>query len=131
MVIAAFLGSMEHNNAKILLFKLTFTGNYGVNGVGDLVNLAPYEQGSNPNGVTDPSGSYDQILSQPPTIPPGVFTDNLGGSWTNPNPNAAPTLYNLGIRMFEPGGAEKATNAAYTAAELAGYTIIQVAVPAQ
>lgn len=124
MVQATFLGTIEHNNSKTLLFQLKFTGNYGANGVGDLLNLAPYSP-ANPTGVLDPTCSYNNPIAQVP-LAVGVFTDKLGGSWTNPAPNANPTLANLGIIMYEPGGVEKATNAAYTAAELAGFTTLQV-----
>lgn len=130
MIQATYAGSTEHDNTKGLLFKLAFSGNYGVNGVGDLVNLAPYEQSSNPNGILDPNVNYDLILVEPPQNV-GVFNEALGGSYTQLQPNANPTLANLGVRMFEPGGGEKATNAAYTAAELAGSVTILAFVPLQ
>jgi hypothetical protein len=114
-----YVGEIEHDNAKGLLFQAAFTGNYGVNGVGDLLNLAPVELGVNPGGILDPKAKYNLILGAPPeTI--GVFSENIGGSYCQIKPNAVPTLFNYGLQMFEPGGAEKATGAAYTAAELAG-----------
>lgn len=130
MVQATYVGSTEHNNTKGLLFALKFTGNCGVLGVGDLVDLAPFEQSTNPDGILDPSLDYNLILVEPPKNI-GVFSENLGGSYVQLTPNAAPTLQNLGVRMFEPGGNEKATNAAYTAAELAGSVTLMAFVPLQ
>lgn len=120
---ATFLGTAEQNNSKGLLFKLTFTGNYGVNGTGDLLDLTP-------SAVLDPNLKYNLILDQPPEVI-GVENANLGGSYIALKPNAAPSLSNLGVQMFEPGGAEKATGAAYTAAELAGDATIVVYLPLQ
>lgn len=130
MILATYDGEIEWANSKGLLFKLAFSGDYGQNGVGDLVNLAPYELSTNPNGVQDPKLSYNLLLEQPPSNI-GIFNEQLGGSYTQPQPNAVPTLTNLGLRMYEPGGNEKATNAAYTAAELAGSVTLLVLVPLQ
>jgi hypothetical protein len=123
MVKATYAGEAERNNTKGLLFKLKFTGNYGVNGVGDLLDLSP-------GAIADPTLSYNLILNQPPSNL-GVTNEVLGGSYVALLPNANPTLQNLGVLMYEPGGAEKATNAAYTAAELAGFVEILVFVPLQ
>src|ERR1700743_542130 len=106
---ATYAGEAEQNNTKGLLFKLTFTGNYGVNGVGDLLDLSP-------GAIADPNLSYNLILAQPPKNF-GVQNNQLGGSYIELLANAVPTLKNLGVIMYEPGGGEKATNAAYTAAE--------------
>lgn len=130
MIIATYQGETEQANTKGLLFKLAFSGLYGTLGVGDLVNLAPFELSANPNGVQDPKLKYNLLLVEPPSDI-GIFSEQLGGSYTQPQPNAAPTLTNLGLRMYEPGGNEKATNAAYTAAELAGSVTLLVLVPLQ
>lgn len=127
---ATYVGTTENNNAKGLLLELTFTGNYGTNGVGDLVNLAPFELSSNPTGVLDPTLSYNNILAEPPENI-GVFSEQLGGSYVQLQPNAAPTLTNLGVRVFEPGGVEKVTGVAYTAAELAGNVKLLAFLPLQ
>jgi hypothetical protein len=129
MILASYKGELNYGNTKGILFKLAFSGNYGANGVGDLLNLAPAQTTSNPTGVTDPSLAYNLILEQPPSEI-GVFSEQLGGSYVQIQPNAVPTLQNFGLRMYEPGGAEKATNAAYTAAELAGSVLLIVLVPA-
>lgn len=126
----AFQESIDHNNSKGLVFKATFSGNYGVNGVGDLLNLTPTQNGGTDGGITDPFDAYNQPIQQPPIIY-GVLNENIGGSYTNINPNAAPSLTNFGLKMFEPGGAEKATNAAYTAAELAGSVLLVFWIPLQ
>lgn len=129
MVQATYAGEAEYNNTKGILVSLKFTGTYGVNGVGDLLNLAPVESG-NPTGVLDPTSSYNSILTQAPGNI-GVFVEDLGGSYIQLTKNAAPTLFNLGVRMYEPGGGEKATNAAYTAAELAGLAKLLIFLPNQ
>lgn len=120
-VALTFLGYTEQNNPKGLAFKAKFTGNYGANGVGDLLDLT---------AISDPNFKYDQPIQEPPTIY-GVLNDNLGGSYTNILPNAAPSLTNFGLQMYEPGGAEKATNAAYTAPELAGDVTLVFWLPLQ
>lgn len=123
MVKATYAGEVERNNTKGLLFKLKFTGNYGVLGVGDLLDLSP-------GAILDPTLSYNLILNQPPSNL-AVTNEPLGGSYIALLPNANPTLQNLGVQMWEPAGAEKATNAAYTAPELAGFAEIIVFVPLQ
>lgn len=123
MITVTYAGETEQNNTKGLLFKLTFSGNYGVNGVGDICDLTP-------NKVLDPNLAYNLILNEPPKNM-GVQNANLGGSYIALNPNANPTLANLGVLMYEPGGTEKASNAAYTAGELAGFALIEVFVPLQ
>jgi hypothetical protein len=128
-VALAYNGEAQYANTKIIFLKATFTGNYGVNGTGDLLNLAPEELTANPNGISDPKLAYNLILAQPPDFI-GVMSENLGGSYVQVKPNAVPTLQNFGLQMFEPGGAEKATNAAYTATELAGSVILAIPVPA-
>lgn len=129
-VALAYAGSTEQNNTKGLIFDATFTGNYGTNGVGDLLNLTPSQNNGTDGGITDPKFSYFEILGQPPTDY-GVLNQDLGGSYVAIHPNAAPTLKNFGLLMYEPGGAEKATNAAYTAAELAGKVKLVFWVPLQ
>ena len=129
-VALAFAGSIDFNNAKGLMFNATFTGNYGVNGVGDLMNLNPSQNGGADGGVTDPLGGYNLPITFPPSDF-GVLNEALGGSYVVILPNANPSLTNFGLQMFEPGGAEKATNAAYTAAELAGTVKLVFFVPLQ
>jgi hypothetical protein len=126
----AFLSEAEQNNTKGLLFKATFEDNYGTEGVGDLLNLAPVED-DNPDGVTDPTLSYNLILAQPPTVPPAVISQNLSGYQVQITPNAAPTLKNFGLRMFAPDGTELTTNEAYPAPVLAGDVTLEVFVPLQ
>ncbi len=78
----------------------------------------------------DPSGAYNNILQQPPAIY-GPLNEDIGGSFVCIHPNAKPSLTNFGLIMYEPGGTEKATNAAYTASELAGSVKLLFAIPAQ
>jgi len=125
-----YLGETEFNNNKGFVLQATFTGNYGVNGVGDLLNLTPSQNQGTDGGITDPKDAYNHFLQQPPTLY-GVLNADIGGSYVCIHPNAVPTLKNFGLIMYEPGGAEKATNAAYTAAELAGSVQLFFAIPAQ
>jgi hypothetical protein len=120
MISLKYKSEMQYSNTKALL--------YGVLGVGDFLNLAPVQPGSNPNGITDPQIAYNTIIAEPPGDI-GVFNENLGGSYVQPNVNAVPTLQNAALRMFEPNGTEKASNAAYTAAELAGSVILMILLP--
>lgn len=119
------LGTNEASNPRTLLFKGKLSGNYGVNGVGDLINLKPSQNGGADGGITDPNFLYNAPIVTPP-LSMRVVNDNIGGSYCAINPNAAPSLTNFGLLVYEPGGAEKATNAAYTAAELAGDITVEV-----
>lgn len=130
MIALAFAGSVEFNNSKGLIFDATFTGNYGVNGVGDLLNLTPSQNNGADGGVTDPTGTYDYILDQVPTNY-GVLNEDIGGSYVAVHPNAAPSLTNFGLIMYEPGGTEKVSAVAYTAPELAGKVKLVFFVPLQ
>jgi hypothetical protein len=130
MISLAYDGELDFNNTKGLLFKATFTGDYGVNGVGDLLNLEPTQNAGVDGGVTDPNLSYNEILNQP-TTKIFVLNDNLGGYYTQVAPNAAPTLKNTGLRVFASEGGELATNAAYGASITGGSTEILVLLPAQ
>lgn len=120
---ATYAGETEHNNTKGLLFKLAFTGTYGVNGVGDLLDLSP-------GAIADPTLSYNLELVYPPNNI-GVFSEDLGGSYIQLTPNAVPTLQNLGVRVFAANGNELASNAAYSAAVLAGSAKLMAFVPLQ
>ena len=130
MITLSYQGETERNNTKGLLFKAKFVGFYGVNGVGDLLNLAPVE-GDNPNGVTDPYNAYNMILAEPPTMPIGVEAENIGGYYVQVTPNAVPTLFNFGLRVFAPGGTELNSNQAYAAALTGGSVTLLVFVPLQ
>ena len=127
---ASYAGEVEYNNTKGILLKLAFTLFYGANGVGDLLNLAPYESEQNPTGIKDPLLAYNTIIGEPPNNI-GLFNENLGGWYIQLAPNAAPTLANLGVRVFAPGGAELNTNQAYPAAMLNGSATLQVFLPLQ
>jgi hypothetical protein len=131
MINLAFKGTKEHNNGKALLFLMTFSGDYGVNGVGDLLDLLPVEPGVNPNGITDPNGTYDQPLAQVPSIAPDVNHEELGGYYCQIQPNAAPSLQNFGVRVYAPGGGELATGAGYPAAVTGGSAMLEIELPNQ
>ena len=120
----AYKGEVQYANTKGIILKATVVGNYGVNGAGDLLNLLPSQNNGVDGGITDPSGKYDLIISNIPPTEFGVLNEDIGGAYVALHPNANPTLTNLGLLMYEPGGAEKATGAAYTAAELAGSCLL-------
>ena len=118
MVVLTYLGQNHRNNSKGLLFTAKLSGNYGVNGVGDPLNFTP-------KAIKDPKFAYDLVVDTAPESI-GILNANLGGSYGAILPNANPSLTNFGLLIYEPGGAEKATNAAYTAAELAGTLTLEV-----
>ncbi len=130
LVSLAYAGELEFNNTKGILLSGTLSGDYGTNLVGDLLNLKPTQNAGVDGGVTDPTLSYYEILNLAP-VKIGLFSENLGGSYVQITPNAVPSLANYGLRVFEPGGTEKATNAAYTAAELAGNFMLLLLIPVQ
>ena len=129
MIQAKYAGEAEYNNTKGIFVDLVFSGFYGVAGVGDLLNLAPYEQSANPGGITDAGAAYNNILATPPSTIGPQNTD-LGGYYVAVHKPAAPTLYDIGLLMYAPGGAELNSNQAYPAAVLAGTVKLFIAIPA-
>lgn len=121
MITLTLVDSTPNENPDLLLVKATFSGNYGVNGVGDTMNLA---------AIADPKLlGKTALLGLAPTTPLMVLSESIGGSYVQPTLPAAPTLANFTMQMYEPGGAEKATNAAYTAPELAGFVLLGIKIP--
>lgn len=128
------------DNADKVIFVGKLSGDYGVNGTGDPLNLAPYSAGDNPGGFTNPLQiplpSWPLVLDKAP----GVIAEDLGGSYLNPHP-LVPTGETEGVqnglaldggtnlRVYEPGGAEKATNAAYTGGETGGNFLLELTLP--
>ena len=129
MIQLTYQGEFEYNNAKVLVFRAVASGDYGVAGAGDLLNLAPFEEGANPTGILDPKSTYDHILQQPPGII-GILNANVGGYGACIKPNAVPTLYNFGLQFFD-AVTELTTAEGYPAPILAGYVDILVGVPSQ
>jgi hypothetical protein len=137
----ALVGVSPASNPDKLTFQATFTGNYGVNGTGDPLNLAPYDVNNNPGGWTNPENIPAPEMPFGLEQAPSVIAENIGGSYVTPAPSLAATgatngvAKTLGLKsglfliMYEPGGAEKATNAAYTASELAGSVLIEMVLP--
>jgi len=126
----AYKAEFEYNNTKFIILAATFVGTYGVAGAGDLLNLTPSQNNGVDGGITDPNFSYNSILEQPPTVY-GILNEDIGGSYVALHPNAVPTLKNLGLLMYEPGGTEKTTAAVYTAGELAGSCLLLIGIPGQ
>jgi hypothetical protein len=131
MIALAFLGTTEYNNSKGLLFKMTFSGDYGVQGTGDLLNLLPTQNNGADGGITDPKAAYDQPLAQVPSIPPDAVQEELGGYYCQIQPNANPTLQNYGVRVFAAEGEELTTAEAYPAAVTGGSASLLIFLPAQ
>jgi hypothetical protein len=143
MLQATLIGTSPASNPDTLDFKITFSGNYGVLGVGDPLNLAPYDQGNNPGGFTNPK---NLALPALPGVgleeAPAVIAEDIGGYYTNPHPllpgavanGVAPSLAlknGNNLRMFAPGGGELASNAAYNAVVIAAGAgvILRVTLP--
>jgi len=124
---ATLVGTDAADNPSRLQVLVTFIGNYGVNGVGDLLNLAPYAAGLNPTGMLNPNNlPLPALPGGGLEIAPMVQAENLGGYYIQPNPLVAPAasegvagsiimLTGVHLRVFAPGGAELATNAGYAA----------------
>jgi len=118
-------------NPDTLTFLATFSGNSGVLGTGDPLNLAPYSAGNNPNGFTNPNQIPLPELPAAYTQAPTVEAENIGGYYVQPSPLVMPApvegvaqgiapVNGFGLRMYAPGGVEVPTATAY--AGLAGVT---------
>jgi hypothetical protein len=131
MVTLQVLDVSPASNPDKIRFLATLSGDYGVEGTGDPLNLAPFDDGNNPGGFTNP-----QEIPLPPTpasLPsaPSVSVENLGGSYTQISPLVPGTAVSNGVangvaadggfflRVFNPGGGELATDAAYAGAQIA------------
>jgi hypothetical protein len=125
----AYQAETEYNNSKGIILRATFTGNYGIKTVGDLLNLNPTQNNGVDGGITDPKAAYNHILGLPPNQIE-VLNTNIGGGSVAVIPNAVPTMTNFGLAMYE-AGVEKNSAAAYTAPELAGYVDLLVLIPLQ
>lgn len=127
---AKVVGVSPASNPDSIDFFVAFSGNYGVNGAGDPLNLAPYDVVNNPGGATNPQNLALPELPVGVEQAPAVLSEDIGGYYVNPHPllpgaasegvAASLSLKNgLFLRQFAPGGAELATNAAYNAAVIA------------
>lgn len=125
MLSLAIVGKSPKANPDTLIIKVSYSGNYGVQTVGDLLNLLMQGPGQS-NGLADSAsatGYSGPFPSIPPTTPLLHMGDsNLGGYYTEINPGT--TLQNFGLLAYAPGGGELNTNAAYPAAMKAGFTLI-------
>lgn len=115
------------SNPDTIFVAAVFTGNYGVNGVGDLLNLQPFQAGVNPGGITDPTNLGFIGPNEPLVIAPGVQDENIGGYYIQPT--LGTTLLNCALRVFAPNGNELATNAAYPAAITGGSVTLEIVLP--
>ena len=130
MISLALASYSPQDNPDRMFLTATFSGNYGVNGgVGDTLNLTPVQQGSNPNGVTDPKGIYGLSINGLPDVPPGNFSESLAGGTVQPALGA--TLATCVLRCFAANGNELAQGAAYPppANFLAGQVTLEILMP--
>ena len=104
-----------------------FSGDYGVQGVGDLLNIAPYDVTNNPTGMTNPKNIPLPAIPTGLEVAPSIVDENIGGYYVQPAPLAATGATNgvanttaakngFGLKMFSAEGVELATAAAYAAA---------------
>jgi hypothetical protein len=107
MITLKLVGSSPASNPDTLLVEATFSGDYGVNGVGDLMDFT---------AISDPKllGRL-ALLNLTPDTPIQVLSQNIGGYDVQPTFPAAPTLKNFGLRMYL-AGVEILTGVAYNAA---------------
>lgn len=127
MLAATVLGVSPASNPDSVDYLVTFSGDYGVNGTGDVLNLAPYDQINNPNGAKNPENYALPEMPVGVEQAPAVLAEDIGGYYVNPHPLTPPAPANgvagslslktgLYLRQYAPGGAELATNVAYNAA---------------
>jgi hypothetical protein len=131
MIKLAYQAEREYNNAKGIILRATFSGNYGAQGVGDLLNLTPSQNGGLDGGITDPKAAYDHILGEPPNVI-AILNANIGGYTASIKPNAVPTLTNFGLQIWD--AVTEITTEAYASVSaliVAGYVDIEVLVPLQ
>lgn len=141
MINLALDATSPQSNPDRLRFIATFAGNYGVQGAGDLLNLAPAVSGQNAGGFTNPKMLELPDLPVGYTEAPAVIAENLGGYYVQLTPIGAAAgaangvaktvapVHGFGLRVFAPGGGELASNAAYPAAVLNGNVIIEALLP--
>lgn len=118
------------SNPDRIFVQATFSGNYGAPaGAGDALNLLPYQAGVNPGGITDPNnlGFIGPNGPGPLDVPPGIFSENLGGYYIEITPGT--TLQNTMVRVYNPGGAELVQNAAYPGAVTGGSAVFEILLP--
>lgn len=114
-------------NPDKIRFFATLSGNAGVQGVGDPLNLQPFASGANPGGFTNPQGIPLPELPVVLSSAPSIAAENLAGYYTQETPlvpavavtegvaGGIAMIGGVGLRVFAPGGGELASNAGYTA----------------
>ena len=124
---AKVIGVSPASNPDSIDLFVSFSGNYGVNGTGDVLNLAPFDAVNNPGGFTNPQDIPLPSLPVSLEQAPAVLGEDIGGYYVNPHPLLPGVVANgvasginpktgVFLRQYAPGGAELATNAAYNAA---------------
>jgi len=127
---AKVVGVSPASNPDSVDFFVSFAGNYGVNGTGDVLNLAPYDAVNNPTGAKNPQNFALPEMPVSLEQAPAVLSEDIGGYYVNPHPLLPPApnegvagglnlKTGLFLRQYAPGGGELASNAAYNAAVIA------------
>lgn len=78
-----------------------------------------------PGSILDPKALGVTGPSQVPAVPPGVFSENMGGYYANVVPTSNGLLSGYKLMYFAPGGAEIGAGA-YNAAITAGDLILSI-----
>src|ERR1700761_7589972 len=82
------LGVSPSNNPDRISLLATLSGNYGTNGTGDPLNLAPYDQTNNPGGFTNPTGIPLPELPVGLEQAPSLIGQDIAGYQTQVHPQA-------------------------------------------
>lgn len=141
MLNAAVVDISPASNPDTITILVTFSGDYGEQGVGDLLNLAPYDVNQNPNGLTNPKNIPLPSIPAGLEQAPEVYAENIDGYYVQPDPlvpaagatngvaNTLAAKNGIGLRMFAPGGGELATNAAYAGGVIGGNVLLKIHLP--
>lgn len=141
-LVASVVDVSPASNPDTIIAAVTFSGDYGTQGVGDLLNLAPYDVNANPTGMTNPKNLPLPSIPAGLESAPEVIAENIGGYYVQPDPlvpaagateGVAKTLAaknGIGLRMYAVGGTgELATNAAYAGVVTGGNVLIKIQLP--
>lgn len=134
------IGLSPASNPDKMRLKVTFSGDY-VNGTPDPLNLAPYDDGNNAGGFTNPNQLPVPSMPFGLEEAPAIGSQLIGGYYVEPDPllpgaasnGVAPVLAlngGVGLRVYDPGGNELASGAYPAAMTNAGTgVIIEVNLP--
>ena len=128
MITLQLVGANPVSNPDRFVFQATFSGTYGANGgVGDALNLTPFQSSSNTTGFTDPYELLGEELVANPAVPPGVFAEQLAGGYVQAYLGSS--LNNAYLRCYAANGTELTQGAAYPANFLSGQAVLEILLP--